>query len=407
MVTNAAARRRLAEILGSFRGEGGKRVARLVSARVAGAIMQAITMVVLARSLGASDFGTFCALLSVGLVAGSLLGFGGASQALRMLREEQADAVAATLLIARAVTAIAISGLILLGSHIIGWAVVAPLAAVYVLTELVIELSQALLMGRALFVRAEVLIVSRRAIPLLALALVPLGWVDPLVALALGWACSMPLAGAVLWGSLSRPAPLRKVLHDGRHFWLATAVGNLQQLDVPVLALVAPPALIGHYAAAARLTSPLTMISSSIMSYMTPQMAGSATVDGRRAIFYAGRRGTALYGLLLIAASPVVAAVLPQILGPEYRSGGVLFAACSVAAAINGVGQTYASYLYAAGGQKLVAQLRMVALPVNIIALAVAGYLGNMLAVGAVVVLAQLLNVALLHWATSTGVRDE
>ena len=365
-------------------------------ARVGATVLQAVTMILLARDLGPAEFGPFASSLGIGAVLGSLLGFGSSAQALRLLATPRPEGLAATLLLLRLGTAAVVAAAVLA----VGWG--GPretiiLAAVYATTEVICELAQSIMLGMKRTVLAHLAIVLRRALPVALLLAGAVLHADAALGLSAGWILSTVITMAFCFSLLGRPIAVATAVRSGVHFWSSTALVKLQNLDVVLLQAVGAPALVGQYAAAARVVNPLNLFTATLLSILTPKLASAADAEERALVFRQGRLALLGYFAALVAAAPLAYWLGPALLGEEYRPAAPLFAAFTIAAGISGLGQIHVSLLYALDLAHRVALVRLGAIPAGLAVLLLATYAAGITGAALAVIATQIMPVLLLR----------
>lgn len=351
-----------------------RRVFTVFGARAVAALMQAAILVVLARALGPSSFGAFVVGLTAGALAGVVTGMGSAMQALLLDQQAEHRSVGTTLLVARVLTAI-VAGAVTFGSCLLLGLppLVAFVGGLWSWTEVVIELIQALLLGQGRLRAASFTILVRRVGPASALLAAALIGHSMWVWLLGGFVATIASSCAALRGLFARPAAIRPVMRASRHYWTSTILSTLQTADVAVVGVFVPnPALVGHYAAAARATSPLNLLTGSLVSVLTPEWVQIDGARDRFDQFLRARRGLLALATALILCSPVAAWLAPLVLGDEYERSAIFFAGVTVAAGVSAIVQGYSAFLFASREAHRVSRARMISIPGGLILVALA-----------------------------------
>lgn len=385
-----------------------RQISAVFGARTFAAVVQAVLLVVLARLLGPSDFGSFVVGLTAGALIGVATGMGSAMQALLLDRRLAHRSIGTTLLAMRVSTGL----LAALAAAAVCVALGLPLMPALVCglwswAEVVIELVQALLLGQGRVRAATWCILVRRIGPGLALV----GWVvighsvwEWLIA---GYAAALLATCVAARGLLARPGGLGPILRSSRHFWTSTVLSTLQTADVAVVGVFAQgSATVGHYAAAARATSPLNLLTGSLVSVLTPRWAQLKEMSIRHASFLRARRG--LFGLaaLLVVASPVAGWLAPLVLGEAYAGSSVFFVGVTVAAGVSAIVQGYSAFLFASEAPDRVARARVWSIPGGLVCVGVAAWFGSPLALAFAPVVSQCLQLMAMSRATGNLLRS-
>lgn len=358
-----------------------KRFSSVVLVRLVTAVLQAVMLIWMARELGPVVFGSFAVALTTGSLLGVVLGLGATSQVLRLGESETDTAVMATLVRLRIVSAVmAGAGGLLVGRALGLGPDLSLVIALWVWAELVSELLQAVHFGHRRVGRANAVLVYRRVIPIGALATSVVWWPDTRWwALALGSAAAGVVALIVAPSLRRKRAPVGETISGARHYWASTVLVGLQTADVALVGLVsANPVHVGLYSAANRVTSPLNILTSSVLSLLTPELA-RATPSNRPAVFR--RVSRVLWGVsaTLLVVSPVVAHVAVFVLGEAYAGAEPILVGVTASVAVGALVQGNVSYLYAIGKAKDLTLARLWSVPIGlglVVAAAFTGQLG-------------------------------
>lgn len=319
--------------------------------RISAAALAYLLQIVLARSLGAADYGTFSFAWSLVTIGGFLATLGFGQIAVRYLAEyhQQGDAARARGFLLHAFTltlagSIVIAGLIyalfplveagygLLCCTVLAIGLVAlPFFALTDLGEGMARsqgwtfraLAPAYLVRNGLLMAglAMAILEGARIDATLAMSLALLATIGAAV-LQLGW--TMP---DIL--HLFRAAKAHYAVPEWHHAAFPTLLSDLallarQNIDLIVLGLVAPPAMVGVYFAATRIASLIGLVEFAIGAayghrFARAKIAGSAK-EGHAAYLEARR----LMRLLGLGAAVILAALAPLILGlfgPGFSAG--------------------------------------------------------------------------------------
>lgn len=340
------------------------------------ALMQAAILVMLARALGPAEFGSFVVGLTAGALAGVTTGMGSAMQALVLDARLEHRSIGTTLLIVRTITALAAGAAGVATCLLFDLPVLAAIVCgLWSWTEVVIELIQALLLGQGRLRAASLVILARRTAPLMSLLLWAWAGHSLWWWLLAGLGVAAVLSCAAVPKLLGRPAPLKPVVRSSRHYWVSTVLSTLQTADVAVVgALGNSPAVVGHYAAAARATSPLNLLTGSLVSVLTPRWVQMTDARDRFGHFLRARRALVALAAALIMSSPIAAWLAPLVLGREYEGSAVFFAGVTVAAGVSAIVQGYSAFLFASEEAHRVSRARLLSIPAGLVLVAVAAW---------------------------------
>lgn len=298
-------------------------------ARVTATAAQALTLLIMARSLGAPAFGQFAAVLG-GMMALGSLADGGATNAVgrhhttpstivQILRAGRLLSLA-TLLISVPVLAVLV--------HQSGSAILVAcwFLCAWLPLERQAEVNSAYLLarGRQTVVCATYLL---RRLPTLAAVLMTPAAVAPVLAFAVTMFAAAAASAVVLGRRVAeelvpagragaRLVPDRAIWALLRPFWFATAGQGVRQIDVAVLGAVAGTAVAGVFAPASRLVPALLLVPGTYTQLLLGRLsAGQASLTARRLA------GVALFTTTSFLTLAVLADVwVPLLLGEEYRA---------------------------------------------------------------------------------------
>lgn len=339
-----AARARIVNLAGS-------RLARQsigrIGARIVASGLQALTLLLLARHLGATSFGLFAVGIAVGYLASAVASLGGPYRVLRAAAEENALSLRATLLL------VLIAGSVILSAAAtllwgIGLLEFAGLAGFLLgVSDQVNTFGQFDAAGSGAHGSASSMAIQQRAIPAAVVLLTAGAFSLPLMVASFGFAAIYPLVHGL------RATPLRlarkRTLRGSWGFWSYTLMQTSPQLEAPVVNAVADATTAGLYGIANRVANPLTILSSALGSIFIPEIA-AATSEGRRRSL--GARLIAVstaYAVVISALAVWIAPLVVELTGPAYRSAEPLIAATVVAAGLSSISQAYNALLIAAG----------------------------------------------------------
>lgn len=302
----------------------------ILAARGLGSLLQAVALVVLARSVQAAEFGfvnVVIAVVGVVLVATGL----GLSLFVPFARaREEADALAAAL---RLNTATNLLSALVLVPAVAVWAARsgAPAGAVLIGASLALERNVDTHLGVPVAdgdakVSAVSMLVRRTValavfLPALALGADPVwSFSSGLVAGALAAQVHVRRAVRGLGGD-ARAVPPRVVLGRSWPFLASNLTGQARTLDVTVVALVLGATPAGLYSAAVKLVQPLLLVPQSLAAVIMPH----ATRLGPSAARRLGIRLTGVFLACLVPAVPVLVLaedVVVLVMGPGYAGAG-------------------------------------------------------------------------------------
>lgn len=304
--------------------------AAVLFARITSAIGQAIALLLMARHLEPASFGQFVAVWTVGSVLLALSDMGTMTAAHRALAKDHRDDLETSKLLFGSQLLLDTSMAALLAI------VFAFLAAASVLPNWAFLASFPILLDKWLntSVTAQLSIRSVRAqVPVLAGARM-VALVGVILAIHLSvdpiWAYLVSVAAGALIGLLGlrvgteaglpqvkHPTGLGKLICKGMPFWLATASGQIRNLDVAIVVAIAGPAMGSMYALPAKMSGPVRLFSVAMTSVAVPAAARGDREEIRILAKNMRRMGLALtsIGLVVIFFMP---ALVRALLGATY-----------------------------------------------------------------------------------------
>ncbi|WP_183042331.1 lipopolysaccharide biosynthesis protein [Microbacterium sp. AG1240] len=338
-------------------------------------LFQAIWFAAFAREAGPADFGVFGVVLSGCLLAGAALGFGFGSYALRMTESgTNHRSTVTTMLITRIGTTVAIvsvAAAIALSTADSSSAVVL-VGALSAAVELLGELGQGVMSGQRKILRAALVLVGQRLAPLCGI-LIGSAFGDSLGGLSLGLGVALGVTTLGMLPYLSVPSSLFALIARSRHYWSASLLSNVSQLESPLIGIVAGAGPVGLYAAANRVVSPASLLANALLNVLVPEIASQDDETRRLDIFRRVRLAAfgLLFGLIMLSFPASYAVLL--VLGPEYSEAFPIVAGFVIAAGVSGVSKVYQSMLFAIGDARSVARSIGVGAVVGLACVAVIG----------------------------------
>lgn len=329
------------------RGSPFRDVVGRIGARGFAALLQAITLVFLARLAGPAIFGEFVVAYTVCLVANGLLGIGSSVRALRLSAEDEHEGLSVALFTVRAAASIVVLTMGLLIVGIAAGGLGAAAGVIVASADGLAEYAQSALAGRGRHSASSIATVAQRLLPLAGLAIGSLLQRGYFVGYCLGAALAVVIV-LVTSGMPLRPVrPHLSIVRTSRGYWFASMAAQLSQLEPWVVSLIASPTFVGNYGIAGRLIRPLTIVSGAMQSVMVPELS---RIHGKTEFGLATRRllrPILAYAVILIILSPWSGGVAVMILGAEYRASRNLVVAMVIAAALSAVAQGHQAVLLA------------------------------------------------------------
>jgi O-antigen/teichoic acid export membrane protein len=370
----------------------------LVTGRVGGALLQAVTLGLLARWVGPAQFGLVAGVLGAAQVSIAVSDLGISPSLLRIRATDPHDPRLRSLLLLNRLMSTALLAV---------WvAVLGILAGISGNTAFM------LLLGVAVWVSAEkntetFLMVSladgrtqdmllslglRRTATVVLLAGGVLCGLPALLSYGIALASSGVLGATWTWRRIAGvlptagAQPMRPLLREALPFWLNSMAIQGRNLDVVLVGLAASPATAGVYAAPSRLSGPLALLPSSLAQVLLPTAARAVPGSSRQtwlAMTAMTACTTLLFGLLALVADDV----LPRLLGPGFSASVTPLRILLVGLIFFGVSASLISVLQAYGDERYVAAVNVtvlvVCLPVASLAASRAGAPGAAVAMAA------------------------
>ncbi len=356
----------------------GRDISLLLISRVTSGLAQALSLVLLARAAGVSDFGLLVAWTGVFLVVVGVLDLGMSGLLLVEAAEGNRRLVASVLALNRwtSVAAALFLGLVVFFFAPRNLTTVLLLLAVAYALEKNTDTALNYLLGTKRATVPAVSLMIRRVGTLAGVGVAIV--IDPAY-VALAYASAYLVTGAIaqvqvraalrhdLRGIKSADSPLR-VLSKSVHFLIQNASGQLRTLDVTVVAVVAGPSAAGVYAAATRLANPLLLVPGVLHSVLTPRAVGRGLHSGRRIahLLILTSIGCVLACLAVVPFAPEIVTLL---LGPQYAGAELPLVLALVAMVFVGFSTPLAGILQArrsAGVAAAISVAGMVALLVGV-----------------------------------------
>jgi O-antigen/teichoic acid export membrane protein len=302
----------------------------VVSGRIVAALVQAATMLLLARSVTPAEFGFFSGPYGVATLAQTAFDLGLPTLAVRTRSTDRTSGLVARALAVNNRFSTLLATVLLVITVVLGvtvnvrYLVFAPLA-VWAAAERNADawLGVALADGDV-WVNMVNLVLRRVFSLLLFVALLGSHSVDPI--LAFGASVALAACGSSLFahsfvGRRLAPGskqPIRWLLRAAWPFWLNSVATQARNLDVTLTTIAAGATQAGFYAAASRLTGPLRLLSTSLASVLLPTAArrGAEGIRSLLRLVLLVTIGSAVaFGVGIL----VVPTLVPVLLGDAYR----------------------------------------------------------------------------------------
>lgn len=361
---------------------GGK-VLPLVSSRVVASLLQAVMLVLLARSIGPSEFGRVSLVLSACAFVMVFSDFGMATMLSRARSRGDDELVTAILRANRLFTIVATAGLLAcagmaaLAGVLPGVLLLLPVAA-GLEKNVDVALSVAVADGR--IGATAMSLVIRRSVAMLFFVSAWAGGADPLAAYAAGLALGALAAQAHMrtWLRVApaRPLGLRVVLRQAVPFFVSSVAMQSRTLDVSIVAWVAGVSAAGTYSAASRLVSPFLIVASVASALVMPYSVRADTREVNRLV-----RILAGVGVVGCAAVLPLASFAPDVMrlvyGADFGPGGAALFWLALAFPLVAVISPLEAVLQSKGHEKRVAHASSVFAVVTLGATTVGAVVGG------------------------------
>jgi O-antigen/teichoic acid export membrane protein len=345
-------------------------------------------LIIAARMLGPSQYGTFAALQGISVFVMGFASFGFATWTIRSLSEtrEHREVLDPALTLTGAAAFVLLAGIIVVGPVVLGVTEVASLALlqVYALSTAVSSILNGAFVARehtfpiAVLAGVEKLLLLALIAGLLTLSqfsLIPLTLVYALSGCAKVIMTGVMLQRQTSWSPrVASISEMRSATREAWPFGLTQAVqGFGARLDAPVLALYSP-VLAGVYSAAFRFLEGSIFVIQAVSLALFPSAVSAA---GRKDFDYRGLVFKA-WALAVLVGAPVVLllAVAPDRLmrltyGSAFVDSGAVLFLLSLAVPLVFINVTSSMLLNACGREKFVLAVNVVAFGARLAAMAI------------------------------------
>lgn len=375
-----------------------------VLGRAIGALIQAVTIILLARAIDPSVFGQVSAAIAMVALLLGLFDLGMQDLLSRVVAISSTDP-----------RRDAIMGVIFVTSLSVYLLSVPPILLVfYDIFAALLLLSFSLSLERLVeahfteatsnsrYLETITNIIGRRTVALILFVMLSTySGVDPLVAYGVA-SLSGSLLGMAFWYARGYRLRLRVrvmdaklVLLEARPYFVSNLSGHLRALDIPIVALFAGSYTGGLYAAAARLTAPVGLLSSSVGSVVIPQVA-RREVSTSTAL----RTWSIFYALCSAAVLPVIfnsSWLIEVSVGPDYADASGTLAVLVASLPFSGFCVVASSILQGDNGATLVARINTVFVPILLIAISISSLSGNGVIVASTILCAFVIKSILMY----------
>ena len=288
--------------------------------RLAGALIQAVTMLLVARDLGPHDFGIFSAVFGSAIVFQAAFDLGIATMVVRDRAAERSNPFIHSALRVTDRVGWGIFGLTLVPLLVLGFTVdpffllLLPLS-VWAACERHTDtwLSVPLADGDAR-INTQNLLIRRTVAILIYLGAVYVGINAALAfsaAMAITAVVSMVVIRKVVWSRIvptDNPIPFKEIVRRSWPFWLNSLGTQARNLDTVLVSAIAGPSQAGFYAATSRATGPLRILSTSMAAVLLPASTAKSRASIHKLLRLVGLMalccGVIYGGLILVVPLP-------------------------------------------------------------------------------------------------------
>lgn len=357
----------------------------ITGGRLAAALIQSLSLVVVARGTDPERFGVFSAFLGVVVVLQTAVDLGVSTYALRARAADPQDPDVQRCLRIYQLLGLALLTLLLatgLGLAVfrqIPWWWFIPLAAgLAVERQADMRLNLAVADGDT-WKNSSVVVVRRlMAIGIIllgsdALGPIPAYGAGTLVAALLSWGAGTLLIRVAPAAAERQPRPVHAILRRSRPFWANSFMAQVRNLDTFVVGFVTNAVQTGYYGAISRSVSPLRMIGTSLAGVMLPAAvkSGRGNKAGKRKVLLVLLLGVSVvYSALGITAHTWVV----WLLGQQYQGAVMGFRLLLIALALDGVSAVITAVMQGSGLERVVAWSATVSSLLGLAAVAVGGW---------------------------------
>lgn len=357
--------------------------------RIVAAMVQMVTLALVAVWLGPADFGVLAAVLALAVVPQTLLDLGIPTYVLkaRAAREDpemlqfalRVNGATSALL-----SAVSAAALLLLGTFISPLLLMMLPLAVWVGAERNVEVWMGVALADGDAQLNVTFLVGRRLFGLALMLVTFLIGVPPVLSFAIALASSSLIA-VIFAQALLRPRvrvrprghrSIAGLVHLTAPFWVHSAATQVRNLDTALVALIADPTQAGYYAVASRLTGPLRILPTSLAAVLLPRISkANGRIDRSLGLTVIAT----LFAMTMIYISIAIAApwAVATFLGAAYLPSIVPIQIVCVGLVLGAAASLLAAILQAKGRQRFVASASVAASLVCLVAIVIGTYLAG------------------------------
>lgn len=358
----------------------GRQVASRTAGRFIASLLQAGTLVLIARDIGPHALAQFASSIAVGVLLCAVLGMGLPMLALRIQVIGSEARLSLPFYVAIGIRLGIVAALVATGGLILN---LPPVVVAAVSTGIFVDgmndAQQSLLAGYERHVQAAVLMIGRRLCVLLTTTVGVL--VSPgsaLLAYTGGMAITLclPLLHAASVRSFSR-ADVALLARKARGYWGTAVLSAVWPVDVAIVTSLAGSAQGGSYAGASRITGPLNLAITSLLAVGTPRLARATSENERRHLTNRLFRASWALAGAIVAISPLLAWLGSTMLGQDFEGISHVIVLMCLVMALSGVSQISLAEALAAGRSLAIARATFLAVSCGLAAVAVLALLGD------------------------------
>lgn len=305
----------------------GRQFSGILIGRLAGAVIQAFSMAMLARWVGPAQFGLFASAYGVAIIVQTVADLGITTYLVRVRALAPTDGSIGLLLglagrINFWISVAGVGALSIAAFYDHRFIPLIPMA-IWAGADKQVETWLAIPLADGMTWQNATSLVFRRLMALVFLLAAKAAGLDPFVGFTFGLAMSSLLSAYGVMRknrrqvSVNSSRSIRELLCLARPFWVNSVGTQARNLDTLFVGLLLNPTAAGFYGAASRLTTPLRMIPTSFAAVLMPAASRTANGDRRNLV-----RSTALMAaattVMYLGLSALLPTVIPMVLGAEF-----------------------------------------------------------------------------------------
>ena len=350
----------------------------VVVGRLAGAVFQAVTFILVARAVPVAEFGVFAVVVTIAALATTVSDFGMTNIASRSVAQGRPDRAG------MAVGAATLGTLGLMGAALIALVAVAtaqqpalmwlPLFIIGTAVDKLAETYLGVLVARRESLWTTVSLLARRSVPFFVVFI----WPDApemLIVFASGYLAG-GLAAVLICaprvtttlGRLPRPAYRGGLGHEGWHFTVTALAAQARTLDQVFVGAVSGTIAAAFYGAANRIVSPLYVFAQALSGIALPHAVGRKRGILSRIVWVAMAAAVGVSASAVLLA-PIAEQVMIAVLGPSYAGAGPVLTAMVAAAPWIALSSPVAAMLQGQGLDRSVTTASLATAALTLIAL--------------------------------------